>query len=171
MFWDRLVEFFLVLWGSTQVKVLLTHILINVVVAVAAAIVTKEFFFGKIGQFLYQKILPFLLVYIVAVAVGEAAGFAWLATAAWLVLELNLLGDLTDSLSRLGIPMPPLGLEKKPDITVAIVKLPPADEVASDADEALAEATEAYEVETGEAPPHATPNLYGTVTYTVPPSG
>jgi hypothetical protein len=160
-FWDQLVAFLLMLWGSAQVKFMLGHIAVNVVAAVAAAIVAKEFFWGRIGEFLYRKILPFGMVYIVAVAVGDAAGMAWLATAVWGILEVNLFGDLADSLAKLGVPLPGgLGLREPADtVTITAIEIePPLPELASPADEALAEATAAYEIETGEAPPHATPS-------------
>jgi phage-related holin len=117
-FWSQVVAFFLMLWGSVQVKFMLGHILVNVVVAIAASVVIKEFLWSKIGAFLYQKILPFLAVYVVAVGVGDAAGMGWLATVVWGILELNLAADLADNLSKMGIPMPESLM--KPDGVIVI---------------------------------------------------
>jgi phage-related holin len=157
MVWTNIVAFFGWLWSQWQVQVLLGHILVNVVVAVAASIVLKEFLWSKIGDFLYRKVLPFLMVYVVASGVGDAAGMAWLATVVWGVLEVNLAGDLADNLGRLGITLP--GSLRKPDLklieTEPGIKLEgakvvldageqlDAPEVASVEDELRAAATEA----------------------------
>jgi len=112
--WAAIVAFFTGAWAMWEVKFLLAHIVINVVVAVAAALHVGDFQLAKIGEFLYKKILPYLAVWIVAKAMGEMANMVWLALAVFAVLELNLIGDLADNLSKLGVPMP--GFLTKADI-------------------------------------------------------
>ena len=104
--WSAIVAFFAGIWAMWEVKFLVAHICVNVVVAVAAAIHLDEFQLAKIGEFLYRKLLPYLMVWIVASIAASAANMGALALAAWAILELNLVGDLADNLARLGIPIP-----------------------------------------------------------------
>lgn len=96
----------LALWALPEVQFLVYHILLNVAVAVAAAIVEGSFAFARLSEFLYKKVLPFLVVYAGARAVGNAANLAWLAASVFALLETRLLADLIDNLERLGIPIP-----------------------------------------------------------------
>ena len=91
------------LWSQWQTQVLVGHIAANVVVAVAVSIATKTFILAKTGEFLYRKVLPLVLVYAVFAFVGESLQLVWVATAAWLMLETALLGDLLDNLKKLGV--------------------------------------------------------------------
>ena len=104
--WQTVVAFLAGLWAMWEVKFLTFHILVNVVVALAAAIHLGEFQLAKIGEFLYKKLLPYLLVWAVAKVAADATNLGALALAAWAILELNLVGDLADNLSKLGIPLP-----------------------------------------------------------------
>lgn len=101
------------LWSQWQVKVLLLHILSNVVVAVAATIRTQEFVLGLVPEFLYRKILPYVLVYGVFALAGASIGMDEMATAVWALLELTLLNDTLDNLKKLGIERVPAALTKE----------------------------------------------------------
>ena len=101
-----LLNFFVWIWSFWQTQFLLAHIGANVVVAVAVSIYTGQFVLAKTGEFLYKKVLPFVLVFAFCAALGEAAGLQWLMVAAWAGLELMLFGDLADNLSKLGIKIP-----------------------------------------------------------------
>lgn len=109
---DKLLAVLMWLWAFWQVKFILAHVGINVTAAVAATIYSGEFVLAKTGEFLYRKALPFVLLFGVAAALGEAADLGWLSIAAWAALELILLGDLADNLARLGLSLPE-GLTKK----------------------------------------------------------
>jgi len=105
-FVNRILEVLVWLWAFWQTQFLVIHIGANLIVALAAAIYTGEFVLAKVGQFLYKKVLPFVLIFGFCAGLGEAAGLEWLATVAWAALEANLLGDLADNLAKLGLPMP-----------------------------------------------------------------
>lgn len=94
------------LWGFWEVKVLLLHILANVVVAIAASIRTNEFLLGKLAEFLWRKVLPLVAVFGVLAFVGDTLEVGGLSTATWLALETLLLADLADNLKKLGLPIP-----------------------------------------------------------------
>lgn len=101
----------LVLWvwsviNSWQVYFILGHIGVNVVAAVAAAIRTGEFQLHRTGEFLYRKILPLVMVYVALALLGRIINFEAMATVAWAAIEASLLGDLLDSLHKLGLAVP-----------------------------------------------------------------
>ena len=101
------------LWGQWQVKVLVSHVLLNAVVALAATIKTGEFVLAKVPEFLYKKILPLVGVYTAFAAFGEATGQTAIATTAWGLLETALTSDLFDNLKKLGVAIPePLTKER-----------------------------------------------------------
>jgi phage-related holin len=102
--WIREAAIFI--WGVWFVKVLVFHVLLNLGVGVAAAIYTNEFSFGKVGEFLYRKLLPFVLVLIFAEAFSPALGIDWLSKSVWVLIEMTLIGDLMGSLKKLGVPIP-----------------------------------------------------------------
>ena len=93
-------------WNIWEVQVVTYHITLNLAVALAAAIRTNTFEFAKVAEFLYRKMLPYLIVFIVASTAGASLGMAWLATAVWALIEMSLMGDLVDNLKKLGIPIP-----------------------------------------------------------------
>lgn len=94
------------LWSLGGVKALVAQIGLNVILAVAAAIKTDSFDLSKIGEFLYRKVAPYLLVYVAAKALGLSAGVEWLAPATYAVLAATLLGDLLENVENLGIELP-----------------------------------------------------------------
>jgi hypothetical protein len=103
---DWIREAAVFVWGVWFVKVLVYHTLLNLGVGIAASIYTNEFNVGKLGEFLYRKLLPFVIVLVFAEALAPTAGVAWLGEAVWALIELKLVGDLADSLKKLGVPIP-----------------------------------------------------------------
>ncbi len=106
MLFEALQGFVLLLWSFTGVRVLVGHIAVNVVMALAAAQVQGDFELGRVGEFLFRKMLPYVTVYAVLKAFGEAAGLQFLAPVVWGTIEVSLTGDLMDSLARLGLQLP-----------------------------------------------------------------
>ena len=96
-----------VFWGITQVRIILIHILVNVVAAVAAAIRSGEFRVHRLFEFLWKKLTPLLLVYTVAYLSDMALdNFGWLTTGSFVAIEVTLGADLVGSLKMLGLPIP-----------------------------------------------------------------
>lgn len=100
-------------WAQWEVKVLISHIIVNVVVAMAATIATGEFVLALVPEFLWKKVFPLVAVYAAAAMFGEAAGMSGVATATWALLELKLMGDTLDNLKKLGVEWVPEGLTKE----------------------------------------------------------
>ena len=106
MVWDFVHNAIVFLWAMVSVQFIVYHVLLNLGVALAAAIRTGEFKFYKVGEFLYRKLLPFVLVYGFARGLGETANQGWLAAAVLGLIEMSLAADLVENLSRLGVPIP-----------------------------------------------------------------
>lgn len=103
---DAIQEFFLWLVTLAGVKFIAVHTVINLVVAVAAALKDGQFKAHKLADFLVRKLAPYVLVYGAAKAIGTEANLEWLATAAFALIEATLLADLTENLGFLGVPLP-----------------------------------------------------------------
>jgi len=103
---DKLGEILVNLWTFGGVRVITFQTLLNVVLALAAAIKTDTINFKKLGQFLYKNLLPYIAVYVVAKTVGMEVGYDWLAPSILLVINTTLASAMAENLLALGIPMP-----------------------------------------------------------------
>lgn len=105
---DNLQEIALWLWSLDGVKFIVGHTLVNVAVAISAAVRDESdgFQFARLLDFLGKKLTPYVLVFGVAQWQGADAGLDWLAPAAWVLIEVTLTADLADNLKRLGVPVP-----------------------------------------------------------------
>jgi len=90
--------------GTTQW--MLGHIVINWVVAVAAAMATGTFELKRLSEFLWRKILPLMGVYFAGVSLGGAISAGAVTDAVFIVLEARLLADLVENLGKLGVTLP-----------------------------------------------------------------
>ena len=106
MMLEYVMEFLEGVWSFDGVKVIVAHVGINLVVAVAAAMKAGTFELGKIGEFLWKKLAPYVMVYFIVKVAGLAAGLDALAAVAWAAIEATLLGDLVDNLVKLGLKLP-----------------------------------------------------------------
>ena len=93
-------------WAFDGVKFIVLHIVINVLVSVAAALKTRTFSLSKLADFLISKLLPYVTVYVAVKLFGDEIGLSALAPLAWAVITATLLGDLMDSLTQLGLQLP-----------------------------------------------------------------
>lgn len=107
--WSTLVTALLLAWNDWMLKVLVAHVVVNVVVAYAAAIAAGDFQMDKMWQFLYRKLLPLTMVYVIVKAVTAMVfSFTWadgLTAAAWVSMEAMLLADLSENLEKLGLSL------------------------------------------------------------------
>ena len=90
-------------YDLVQLQAIVAYTLINVIVAVAAGLKLGDFQISKLGEFLYRKLLPYVLTYLGAGLVVGVAGLEGLTSLAFLAIMALLTGDLTDSLYRLGL--------------------------------------------------------------------
>jgi hypothetical protein len=103
---DAVVALVLLAWAYDGVKVIACHTLINVFVAIAAALKAGSFELGRVADFLAHKLAPYVLIYFVIKLFGDGAGVTFLAPIVWTAIEASLTGDLLDSWQKLGLPLP-----------------------------------------------------------------
>jgi len=111
--WEWIQQFFVALWAQWQVRFIIGHVVLNVVVAVAATVRTGEFVLGKTPDFLWRKLLPLLAVYAVFQVFGSSIKMDGLGTVVWAAIELMLVNDTQDNLKLLGITFIPEGATKE----------------------------------------------------------
>lgn len=96
-------------WSGWMLKVLVAHVLVNVVVAYAVTIATGTFKMSKMWEFLYRKLLPLVAIYVTINIVSEyVTELTWatgLTTATWAAMEAMLTSDLADNLEQLGLKL------------------------------------------------------------------
>jgi phage-related holin len=103
---DAITQFFLWLWTLDAVRFIAAHVVVNVVVALAAALNTSDFKPHKLAEFLSRKLLPYVIIYGVVKAIGMDAGLDALAPVVFAIIEATLVADLVENLAKLGIPLP-----------------------------------------------------------------
>ena len=103
---ERAGEFFAWLWGQFEVKFIICHVCINMVTALAAAIKLGDFKFYKLFEFLYRKLLPYVMLYAVFRVVGQSVGFEPAAVFVFGLIEVALWADLIENLGRMGLKLP-----------------------------------------------------------------
>jgi phage-related holin len=103
---ESIAEFFVWLWSLWYVKVLVLHVIVNVIVAVMAGIRTEKFVLAKLWEFLYRKVLPLVGVFAVFTAFGESINQPAIAPVVWILIETMLVSDLLDNLKKMGVPIP-----------------------------------------------------------------
>jgi phage-related holin len=105
-FLDDIMDFFKWLVSIPEVKLIGGHIVLNTIVAIAAALYTSSFQFNKLWEFLYRKLLPYCLIYGAARLLGEATGTSELAAVVFAIIEAMLIADLAENLGKMGIKWP-----------------------------------------------------------------
>lgn len=101
--WLTVQQWFVWLWAQWQTKTLVYLIGANFAVAVAVTMTTGEFLLGRLGEVLYKKVIPWLLVYGAFAFAGEALELNWVANAAFALITTTLTADLLDNLGKLGV--------------------------------------------------------------------
>ncbi len=83
-------------WALPEVKTIISHSVLNFVVAVAVAVYEGNFAVNKLWEVYGKKILPFCAIYFTAAVIGSP-----LAIGVFAAIEAALLVDLTDNLAKI----------------------------------------------------------------------
>ena len=87
------------IWAMWQVQFITYHVLVNVGVAIMAALHTGEFQFHKMKDFLIKKLIPYAGLCVLFQSLGDAIGKP-LGETVFTVLEISLTHNLADNLIR-----------------------------------------------------------------------
>ncbi len=95
------------LLGTSQVKWIVVLIAIDVILGIIAALVKKDFRLGKVANFMVKPVLGYVFGFVVLTATAEALpSLAFIASMAFMLVVLALIGSIFDNLGRLGLPVP-----------------------------------------------------------------
>jgi len=102
---------FATLMDGVKLTLLMALILGNFVTGIAVAIKTRTFELKKVGEFLYTRVLPYIVAYLgVGVVATIDNSWVWAVTAVWAVILATLVGAVLTNLKELGVGIPrPLG--------------------------------------------------------------
>lgn len=103
---ETLKSYLLIVWNYPGVAFIILGVLLNLVAAIAVALRTGKFSFQVLGQFLVNELAPFVLVYAAFALVGDAAGFAWVGPAVFILIQTMIVASILDKLRQLGVPIP-----------------------------------------------------------------
>lgn len=104
---DGYISQFIALVDSTKLTVLFALILGNFVTGIAVAIKTGVFNLKQMGEFLYTRVLPYVVAYLgvgLVAMIDEA--WKWSVTAVWCIILATLIGAILENLRELGVPIP-----------------------------------------------------------------
>ncbi len=95
------------LFGTLQMQVIVIMIAVDVVLGIIAALVKKEFVFGKLGNFMKGPILAYVLGFAVLEMVGQALPkLAYVVLGAFVLIVIALLASILKNLGKIGLPLP-----------------------------------------------------------------
>lgn len=103
---DQVLNFLSPILNDPTIKYIAVFTVVNLLVAMAAAVKNSNFQIQKVVEFLYKKLLPYVGIYIGVTLLGEGSGFGWLSAASVVAITTALGSDLMDSLKQLGLPIP-----------------------------------------------------------------
>jgi len=93
--------------GTSQVQWIVILIAVDVVLGIIAALMKKDFKLGKVAGFMKRGVLAYVLGFAVLVlAVEGLPSLAIVATIAYWLILLALVGSILTNLAKMGLPIP-----------------------------------------------------------------
>ncbi len=95
------------LFGTTQMQWLVILIAVDVILGIIAALVKKEFAFGKLCNFMKGPVLAYIFGFAVIEIAGQALPrLALIVPTVFVLLVIALLVSIIRNLGKLGLPLP-----------------------------------------------------------------
>ncbi len=93
--------------AASQIRNIVILISLDVILGVIAALKNKEFALGKLAGFMKKGILAYVFGFAILVLVGQVIpSLSLMATVAYFLILLALVGSILDNLGKLGLPIP-----------------------------------------------------------------
>lgn len=93
--------------GTNQVYWITLLIAIDVLLGIIAALVKKEFRLGKLANFMKKGVLGYVFGFAVLAMVAQALpGLSMVASVAYFLIVLALVGSILNNLGKFGLPLP-----------------------------------------------------------------
>jgi phage-related holin len=97
----------LALFATTQMQWIVVLLGIDVILGVIAALVKKDFVFGKLCNFMKGPVLAYVFGFAVIELVGYALpSLAFIVPAVFVLVVIALLASIFGNLGKLGLPLP-----------------------------------------------------------------
>ncbi len=97
----------LALFATPQMQWIVILLSIDVVVGIIAALVKKEFVFGKLCNFMKGPVLAYVFGFAVIALVGSALpSLAFIVPVVFVLVLVALLASIFGNLGKLGLPLP-----------------------------------------------------------------
>jgi len=94
------------LLATSQMQWIVILIVIDVVLGIIAALVKKEFVFGKLCNFMKWPVIGYIFGFGIIEAVGQALNWSWLVNVVFVLIVITLLASIFGNLGKLGLPLP-----------------------------------------------------------------
>ena len=95
------------LFGTLQMQLIVMLLAVDVVLGIIAALVKKEFAFGKLCNFMKGPVLGYVFGFAVIEMVGQALPkLALIVPVAFVLIVIALLASILKNLGRFGLPLP-----------------------------------------------------------------
>ena len=95
------------LFGTFQIQWIVILLAVDVVLGIIAALVKKEFAFGKLCNFMKGPVLGYVLGFAVIEMVGQALPkLAYIVPVVFVLIIIALLASILKDLGKLGLPLP-----------------------------------------------------------------
>jgi len=101
------METLIPLFATSQMQYIVILLMVDVVLGIIGAIVSKDFVFRKVANFMKGPVLGYVLGFAVIEMVGQALpSLAFLVPTALVLIIIALLGSIIGNLGRFGLPLP-----------------------------------------------------------------
>lgn len=93
--------------ATSQIKMIVMLIMIDVILGIIAALLKKEFVLGKLAGFMKRGVLKYVLGFaVLSLAASAIPSIAWTIKVAYILIILALTGSILDNLGKIGLPLP-----------------------------------------------------------------
>jgi len=101
------METLIPLFATSQMQYIVILLMVDVVLGIIGAIISKDFVFRKVANFMKGPVLGYVLGFAVIEMVGQALpSLALLVPTALVLIIIALLGSIIGNLGRFGLPLP-----------------------------------------------------------------
>jgi len=95
------------LFATSQVKVIVTLIAVDVVLGIIAAILKKDFRLGKVAKFMIKPVLGYVFGFAVLELVATALpSLAMVTSLAYILVVLALISSILSNIAKMGVSLP-----------------------------------------------------------------
>jgi len=95
------------LFGTSQVRCIVTLIMVDVVLGIIAALMKGDFRLGKLAKFMVKPVLGYVFGFGILQMVAQALpSLAMVTQMAYVLVVLALIGSVLNNLAKMGLPIP-----------------------------------------------------------------